>query len=64
MALLDTAPRAPLAPLSGALHPRTLLARLASWQERRATRATLMQLSDAELDDIGLTRGEIERRFG
>lgn len=30
------------------------------WSERRATRAALMQLSDRELDDIGLTRGEVE----
>lgn len=38
----------------------TLFAAFADWQERRATRASLLQLSDRELDDIGLTRGDVE----
>lgn len=60
MALIDT-PRA---------HAHTrpalgLVARLVeaviSWNDRRATRKALSQLSDRELDDIGLSRGDIER---
>ena len=31
--------------------------------ERRATRKVLENLTDHELDDIGLTRGDIYRRF-
>jgi uncharacterized protein YjiS (DUF1127 family) len=33
---------------------------LVAWNERRATRNALSQLSDRELDDIGLTRGDID----
>jgi len=32
-----------------------------SWNDRRATRKALAQLSDRELDDIGLNRGDIDR---
>lgn len=39
----------------------TLFTLYADWAERRATRAALLQLSDRELDDIGLTRGDIDR---
>lgn len=31
------------------------------WNDARATRKALMGLSDHELDDIGLCRGDIER---
>lgn len=31
-----------------------------AWNDQRATRAALSQLSDRELDDIGLSRGEID----
>jgi len=31
-----------------------------AWNERRATRNALSQLSDRELDDIGLSRGDID----
>lgn len=34
---------------------------LSSWQEARMTRRELGRLSDRELDDIGLSRGDIER---
>lgn len=30
------------------------------WNERRATRIALSRLSDRELDDIGLSRGDID----
>lgn len=32
-----------------------------SWMDARATRKALEHLSDRELDDIGLTRGDITR---
>lgn len=31
-----------------------------SWNDVRATRAALSRLTDRELDDIGLSRGDIE----
>lgn len=31
-----------------------------AWNARRATRAALSKLSDRELDDIGLVRGDID----
>jgi uncharacterized protein YjiS (DUF1127 family) len=36
------------------------LSAFASWNDARVTRKTLAQLSDRELDDIGLCRGDIE----
>ena len=36
-----------------------LLARFARWNHRRATVHALRELSDWQLRDIGLTRGEI-----
>ena len=38
-----------------------LFSMLAAWNEARATRHELNSLSDRELNDIGLTRGDIER---
>lgn len=35
-------------------------ARLASWNDGRVTRKALSKLSDRELDDIGLCRGDVE----
>jgi uncharacterized protein YjiS (DUF1127 family) len=40
-----------------ALH---LLAGLRTWNARRTTRAALSRLSDRQLDDIGLVRGDID----
>ncbi|WP_297768544.1 DUF1127 domain-containing protein [uncultured Roseovarius sp.] len=37
-----------------------LLTAVVAWNERRATRAALSRLSDRELDDIGLSRGDID----
>lgn len=34
---------------------------LDAWRDTRVTRRELNRLSDRELDDIGLTRGDIER---
>jgi uncharacterized protein YjiS (DUF1127 family) len=36
------------------------LARFAAWNDARITRKALTGLSDHELDDIGLCRGDIE----
>ena len=38
-----------------------LFARLSAWNDTRVTRRELNRLSDRELDDIGLCRGDIER---
>ncbi|QIE55318.1 DUF1127 domain-containing protein [Pikeienuella piscinae] len=38
-----------------------LVARFNAWRSYRATYRALSALSDAELNDIGLTRGEIAR---
>lgn len=35
-------------------------ARLAAWNDARVTRKALGKLSDRELDDIGLCRGDVE----
>lgn len=37
----------------------TVAGRLAAWNDARVTRAALARLSDHELDDIGLCRGDI-----
>jgi len=37
-----------------------LLTALAAWNDARVTRKALTKLSDRELDDIGLCRGDIE----
>ena len=34
---------------------------VASWNDQRQTRKALSQLTDRELDDIGLIRGDIDR---
>lgn len=39
----------------------SLLSLVVSWQEARVVRRDLGRLSDRELDDIGLCRGDIER---
>lgn len=37
-----------------------LFAAIAAWNDARVTRNALSRLSDRELDDIGLCRGDIE----
>ena len=37
-----------------------IVAAIASWNDVRSTRNALRALSDRELDDIGLSRGDIE----
>ena len=38
----------------------SMLVALAAWNDARVTRKALNKLSDRELDDIGLCRGDIE----
>lgn len=38
----------------------SIVALIASWNDARVTRTALAKLSDRELDDIGLCRGDIE----
>jgi uncharacterized protein YjiS (DUF1127 family) len=37
-----------------------LVGRVAAWNDARVTRAALAKLTDHELDDIGLCRGDID----
>lgn len=39
----------------------TVFGGLAAWNDARQTRNALSTLSDRELDDIGLTRAELDR---
>lgn len=39
---------------------RSFIAAVATWNDARVTRNALSKLSDRELDDIGLCRGDIE----
>jgi len=41
-----------------------LFARVAAWNDKRVTRRELGKLSDRELDDIGLCRGDIDDVVG
>lgn len=38
----------------------TLVSAYAAWNDARVTRNVLSRLSDRELDDIGLSRGDID----
>ncbi|WP_135507255.1 DUF1127 domain-containing protein [Roseovarius aestuariivivens] len=40
---------------------RSAVAAVLAWNDARVTRKALSRLSDRELDDIGLNRGDIER---
>ncbi len=63
MASIDTT-RTFAAPMGG-LSLTALVARLADtlqgWNDARVTRKSLARLSDRELEDIGLCRGDIDR---
>ncbi|WP_406676174.1 DUF1127 domain-containing protein [Roseicyclus sediminis] len=37
-----------------------IVGRIAAWNDARVTRKALSQLSDRELDDLGLVRGDID----
>lgn len=58
MALLDMSrPMGASAPTSMAMR---FFSALADWNDARLTRKTLNALSDRELNDIGLVRGDID----
>lgn len=40
-----------------------LVAHVAGWLRNRAERRSLLQLDDRTLDDLGLTRGDVEREL-
>ncbi len=63
MAALETRRTAPLGAISTyrAINAvSNALWAVRNWNEARTTRKALSKLSDRELDDIGLTRGDIE----
>lgn len=65
MAMLDTPRAAARGHASTGFFAR-LIGTLLSWNDRRATRKALSRLSDRELEDIGLSRSDIDviaRRF-
>jgi len=59
MAVLHTTRPAPAISLRAGL--LNVFARLSAWNDARLTRKALSRLTDRELDDIGLTRGDITR---
>jgi uncharacterized protein YjiS (DUF1127 family) len=63
MAAIETTRRAPLGAITtyriASAFDRAISA-VADWNDARITRRSLDQLSDRELDDIGLSRGDIE----
>lgn len=52
-------------PISGGHHIwgriQSILSAIAAWNDARATRKALEQLTDRQLEDIGLLRGEIDQ---
>jgi len=58
MAVMDTTRTASPAGICGGLF--NVFSRLVAWNEARRTRKILSTLSDRELEDIGLTRSDIE----
>ncbi|WP_397543783.1 DUF1127 domain-containing protein [Roseovarius salis] len=59
MAVIDTPRNVSAVGVSGGLF--RLFTLFGHWIEARRTRKALSKLSDRELDDIGLTRGDIKR---
>ena len=63
MAAFETSATAPMGAIStqGILKfVATHVDALRGWNDRRVTRKALYSLSDRELDDIGLCRGDVE----
>ena len=58
MAALDTTRTASATGFTGGLY--RIFGKFAAWNDARLTRKALSQLSDRELDDIGLARGDID----
>ncbi|MBN2629039.1 MAG: DUF1127 domain-containing protein [Rhodobacteraceae bacterium] len=63
MAATDTTRPAPFGAISifrAVQGVSDLFAAIATWNDARVTRKALSKLSDRELDDIGLCRGDID----
>lgn len=50
----------PAGVFGGAFRVGGLIAAISAWNDRRITRRELAKLSDRELEDIGLSRAEID----
>ncbi len=64
MAAIETTRRAPFGAITTYRFVQVLdraIAAVAGWNDARMTRKALELLSDRELDDIGLCRGDIDR---
>ena len=59
MAVIETTRTARPGVSVGSVFSR-LVAAVSTWNDARVTRNALSRLSDRELDDIGLSRGDIE----
>ena len=63
MAAIETSRPAPFGAITtyrAVIALTSVLATLGAWNDARVTRKALSKLSDRELDDIGLCRGDIE----
>ncbi|MCF8485827.1 MAG: DUF1127 domain-containing protein [Rhodobacteraceae bacterium] len=63
MAAYETSRPAPFGAISifrAVQNISALLSTVANWNDARVTRKALSKLTDRELDDIGLCRGDIE----
>ncbi|MCC7320291.1 MAG: DUF1127 domain-containing protein [Rubellimicrobium sp.] len=60
MASIDTTRHVSAPALSLGSYFAGLIAAVQAWNDARVTRNTLERLSDRELEDIGLCRGDIE----
>lgn len=63
MAAIDTN-RSAFASTGGASFFTAITSAFTAWNEARQTRKVLGQLTDRELDDIGLCRGDIDSLVG
>ncbi|MDP4033062.1 MAG: DUF1127 domain-containing protein [Pseudorhodobacter sp.] len=64
MAAFDTTRTAPLGAITTYRFVQffsNVISAVANWNDARVTRNALGKLSDRELDDIGLSRGDIDR---
>lgn len=59
MAVIETTPRASIGTQTSPF--ASFFQAIRDWNDARVTRSALNKLSDRELDDIGLTRGDIDR---
>ena len=61
MAVLDTRPARPVGATGRIGHVfASVAAKITAWNDQRVTRNALSQLTDRELEDIGLCRGDID----